>query len=878
MNIKITRAVMEKMCNVSLPVSVTSLCSVWGKFDTQRYHHLAHHCADVAACFEKIAELPVVRARLEKAAERRLSEGDIARLAVLVFLHDCGKLHPGFQAKGWPEGCWKGYKHGHIQEGVAIFSDAMDGQLGKNLKVEQLIAWGLDLNLLYAVLAHHGRPFKVENGVFQRWCPVPEMNYDPCVASKEIGDLLPIWFQAAFVNCGEPLPIAPHFQHLFCGFASLADWLGSETRIFEFSGALDHQYINTARERAVRAIEEIGLNTQRWHNLIAKKESLFSVLTGGKVPRPAQKAVGEWSLDDQLVILEAETGSGKTEAALLHFARLFQAGKVDSLYFAVPTRAAAKQIHGRVNNALKNLFGVAAPEAVLAVPGYLKVGEVEGKALPHFQVLWDDDENGENITISRWSAENTKRYLAAPVAVGTVDQAMLAALQVKHAHLRAASLSRSLLVVDEVHASDRYMSEVQLHLLTTHRAYGGFALLMSATLGAMSRVKWLKGRRAEVPSFTASCSSPYPAIWGSADEPQMVASDGRSKTVFLTLAESWEAREAADRAIAAATKGAKVLIIRNTVKAALETFEAICQAGQEHLLWQVAGGPVLHHSRFAPEDRKMLDSEVELALSPDGNQRQAGGVIVIGTQTLEQSLDIDSDVLITDLCPVDVLLQRIGRLHRHKLPRPSDFEKPQCVVLSPAGGLDRFAAPAFENGLGQFRDGGGVYRNLHACELTRRLVLEHPQWCIPEMNRFLVESATHDEPVNALNEELGKTWAAYWNDVYGRDLAEAGSANRVKLKVDEPFIAPDGQPFLFVSDEEKIRTRLGAEGAAVRFTEPYMGPFGNQVTGITLPAHWSKGIMSNDPVPVVADDGVLLFEVGGKMFTYGRRGLETGTK
>lgn len=856
-------------------------CSPWGKTDQENCHHLAHHCADVAACFEVILALPVIRRRLEKAAGRSLSKIDTERLAVLAFLHDCGKLHPGFQAKGWPTGAWNGYFHGHVQEGAAIFLGAMDCAIAENLHLARLQAWGVDLNLLYAVLAHHGRPFRLEDRAKQRWCPVPQQGYDPVVASKEIGNLLPCWFKEAFTESDQALPNTPGFLHLFCGLVALADWLGSDTRIFKFCADLDERYMALARKRAHKAAMEIGLDTERWRRLIVGEAGLFSILTNGKKPRPAQAAVGEWPIESNLTILEAETGSGKTEAALWHFARLFQAGMVDSLYFALPTRAAAKQIHGRVNDAVRNLFGKGAPETVLAIPGYLKTGEVEGKSLPHFRVLWDDDSADEQARLSRWAAENAKRYLAASVAVGTVDQAMLAALQVKHAHLRSAALSRSLLVVDEVHASDRYMTEVQSHLLNLHLGRGGYALLMSATLGSSARTKWLKGPWGEPPSFEEACTAPYPAIWGCTGVLRSIAGGEGSKVVSMTLASSWTAQEAAERAVEAANAGAKVLLIRNTVTAALETFEAVRQAGAEQLLWEVADGPALHHSRFTPEDRKLLDAKAELALSPKKDERPPGGVIVIGTQTLEQSLDIDADILITDLCPVDVLLQRVGRLHRHDLSRPAGFEEPQCVVQSPAGGLDRFATPAFENGLGAWREKGsgvlqGVYRNLHACELTRRLVIEYPEWRIPEMNRFLVESGTHEERIDKLNEELGASWVDYWSDIYGRDVAEAASARRVALEVGEPLVGPDGEPRLFASDEEKIRTRLGAEGALIHFAGPVAGPFGQVVKSITLPAHWSKGVVAEEPVPVVvgSDAGVLLFEVGEQKFRYGRRGLE----
>ena len=129
-----------------------------------------------------------------------------------------------------------------------------------------------------------------------------------------------------------------------------------------------------------------------------------------------------------------------------------------------------------------------APEPVLAVPGYLRAGAAEGKRLPRYEVWWDDQHSvADPVIRRRWAAESAKRYLAAQIAVGTIDQAMMAALQVRHAHMRAACLARNLLVVDEVHASDQYMRVILEGLLEAHIGVGGYACLMSATLGSVAR-------------------------------------------------------------------------------------------------------------------------------------------------------------------------------------------------------------------------------------------------------------------------------------------------------------------------------------------------------------------------------------------------------
>ena len=615
----------------------------------------------------------------------------------------------------------------------------------------------------------------------------------------------------------------------------------------------------------------IGLDVERLRPGITGRTDFLSA-TGCATPNKQQGLIGSCPTTEHLIILEAETGSGKTEAALWRFARLFEAGAVDSLYFALPTRAAAVQIHGRVNRMAQAFFRSDAPEAILAVPGYMRAGEVEGVSLPDWRVRWDDEgQSAEDRLAARWPAESAKRYLAAMMAVGTVDQAMLAALQVKHAHLRGAALSRSLLVIDEVHASDRYMTEVQNHLLKLHVGRGGYAMLMSATLGSRARLRWL-GRKAML-SFAEAVNAPYPAVWGKtlSDPLHDASSSSRQKLVSMTLVPTMAAIEVAQRAIRAAKSGARVLVIRNTVDMAVDTWTAVRASGGESLLLRVADGPALHHGRFAPEDRKILDLAVEAALSP--RERNPGGVIVIGTMTLEQSLDIDADLLLTDLCPVDVLLQRIGRLHRHtSLPRPPGFATSACYVFVPEKGLAPLLKPAFENGLGAvWKESGslnGIYRDVSMLELTRRLVVDHPVWEIPAMNRLLVESATHDEKIEALHQELGKEWAAYGNNILGSDIAKAGAARLVALPVDGPF-----GDLKYPGNEEDIRTRLSDEGVRITFAEPVMGPFGAMISGATLPAHWLRGVDPREHINCLIQNGIIRFTHGTATFRYDRCGL-----
>ncbi len=843
------------------------MLGAWGKIDKARgaFHPLAHHSMDVAAVFARMLELPVIRDRLEAAADVALTETTCRRLAALVFLHDIGKLHPGFQAKGWADGIWRRPTTGHLKESWAFLMLAKRWpQHPFHGTIQRILGWGEAVSpLMGAMFAHHGRPVEPPPAPTLREWP-SLAHYDWRIEARRMGDALLQWFPAAFESGGEHLPGTPRFCHEVAGLAALADWIGSDTRFFEFEAPFASDYDTQAHDASARALAAIGFDSRA---LADTPPPSFPKLTDFPEPNPAQAAVGSVDSDARLVILEAETGSGKTEAALWRFTQLFAAGVVSGLYFAVPTRAAARQLHDRVQNALRRAFGEAAPEAVLAIPGMLRAGEFSGQRLPHWRVKWDDD---AATAPQRWAAEHATRFLAATVAVGTVDQAMLAGLQVKHAHLRGSALSRSLLVIDEVHASDAYMTEILKHLLDGHLATGGYAMLMSATLGATARARWTDE---SLPDHETASTTPYPAVWANGEHvPRAPAEAGRPKTVRPETVPTMEPAKVASRAISAAKQGARVLVIRNTVTMAVATWRAVIDAGAASLLMQAADGPALHHGRFAVEDRELLDRTVEEALGPVAD-RTPHGCIVMGTQTLEQSLDIDADLLITDLCPMDVLLQRIGRLHRHVLPRPVGFEAARVVVLVPESGLDPLTKPEFENGLGGWKtgDGGfnGIYCDLAGLELTRRALTESPEWRIPQMNRALVEGATHPDRVAGLIAQKGAAWERYDSLNGGKRAAEGMVARLNVLDREAPF-----DDFLrFPQSDERIMTRLGDEGVILTLDPPPEGPFGCSITKIAVPARWSRGIAKDVRVTISQDEDGLSLSAGEVYLRYSRAGL-----
>lgn len=879
----------------------------WGKLQRARDHAITHglidHMTDVAAVLHRLIQLCAVQRALQEAADRPLTDVDHARLAVLAFLHDIGKANTGFQGQYWSESetrprGWHVPACGHGPQGWGLFMDALNGQtwaqrMLAGLPLDAMVEWGdACLDLLHASISHHGRPVK-SDGSAVLWTPIEDAGvvlYDPAQAVHAMGQAIQAQYPEAFARSAPQLPAAPAFVHLFAGLVQLADWLGSDTRPGFFPYAQPGETRSkTAPALAQQALAAIGLEVGDALQREQATHAEFAQAFGVPGARPMQAAMAGDGLGP-IVVLEAETGSGKTEAALWRFLHLWRAGQVDALYFALPTRVAATQLYERVQAFVQRTWKDAPPVVVRALPGYAAADGQGYRPLPDFRVLWHDEPQDDKAE-RRWAAEHPKRYLAAPIAVGTIDQALLGALQIKHAHMRHALLARSLLVVDEVHASDAYMTRLTEHLLRAHVACGGEALLLSATLGAVARTRYLAigapGLQAP-PTLAQAQALAYPAIsHRNASGPQLQAVEGnpRQKTVHWQTLDCIAAPERiAALAVDAAASGARVLVVRNTVPAAIATLQAVeAQAAAQGVdcLFKVNGISTLHHSRFSRQDRPLLDAQVQAQIGKERSPRPGGaGLVVVGTQTLEQSLDIDADLLITDLCPMDVLLQRLGRLHRHaREQRPEGSEQARAWVLTPPGHDLTPLLQRQRHGLGPIRlknqPMGGVYLDLRVLEATRRLIDAAPSRSIPEDNRILVEQATHGEALDAIAQEMGEAWVQFGKEVDGLRTATGTLANLHALAFDQPFGA------LFPQDEGSIGSRLGAADRLVTFAESLpLGPFGQPVEQLALRHHQVPPGLPADAQPdgvqalAQAEGQGFSFRLGAAHYRYSRFGIE----
>ena len=847
------------------------------------FHPLLAHSADVATVAESILHHTILNQRIASLIGwQSLSETHISRISAMAAIHDAGKVNHGFQNRMYKS---KQPRAGHVSPMIEVMGADLNYQkkILIPLGIQKMLQWFPDQetasNFLFAVWGHHGRPVPIQNK-FKTSLWKHNKNRSPVDGLKELGIAVQHWFPKAFSDKAQSFPSDPILQHTFNGLLTLSDWLGSDPRFFEFA-EYDENYIKQARANANRVVESLFLKTDKARSQLGKKTISFSHICDFQ-PYDIQQQCLDLPLhkNGSLTILESDTGSGKTEAAIARFIRLYQEGMVDGMYFAVPTRSAATQLYERVVKATARAFPKEQfrPPVVQAVSGYIKVDAVEGVPLPKFDVKWPE-EKSEMLRERSWAAEHPKRYLAGAIVVGTIDQVLLSTLEVNHAHMRAAALLRHFLVVDEVHASDAYMTKLLDRVLDYHLKAGGHALLMSATLGTASRYHLSTQGTNKLPKPDEAKEIDYPLLThvdAAREKPQSyhAASSGKEKRVkpmIKNIAEKEEkiAALAADQA----RNGARVLIIRNLVKDCIKTQKALEEllGTDSDLLFQINGTPAPHHSRFASEDRQLLDEEIENHFGKETNKRS---VVAVATQTVEQSLDIDADLLITDLCPIDVLLQRIGRLHRHDRQRPDGFETAQCIVLTP----EERALSSNIDSNGQGSKGkhglGTVYQDLRVLEATWRILeddtLEY--WHIPRHNRELVERGTHPHILRSLVEELGEQWKEHQEHIVGQNFADRQLPKMVGIDFDKPF----GETG-FAEELKHVKTRLGRDDYQVFLPEKLKGPFGETVEEMTI-TEWQLDVVPEESQ--LREEAVQSFENGfsftyyGKTFRYDRFGLD----
>lgn len=437
---------------------------------------------------------------------------------------------------------------------------------------------------------------------------------------------------------------------LLAGLTSVADWIGSG----EYFENPDLPW----QPNIAKALDNAGLT------LPVYKPGLSFADIFGFSPRDAQQALMNAVSGPGVYVLEAPMGLGKTEAALYCAYQQLLCGQASGIYFALPTQLTSNKIFERFNEFLQG-------SAAKGLPGILAEECGHRSLLLHGSAWLLDTEMGEEGRPGGAWFNQAKRGLLAPFAVGTLDQALMAAMNVKHGFVRAFGLAGKVVILDEVHTYDAYTSTLLDALVALLRELHCTVIILSATLN--------QERRAQLLGCDAT-GEEYPlitAVAAGSEACSIAVPPGDNQQVQIQHCN--DASSAINEALERAEQGQQVLWIENTVKEAQQRYLDLAARGSE---LGVACG--LLHSRFTPEDRQRKEAHWVTLFGKEGwSQRADQGRILVGTQVLEQSLDIDADFMVSRFAPTDMMLQRMGRLWRHgNTPRAESAQR-ECWLLAP---------------------------------------------------------------------------------------------------------------------------------------------------------------------------------------------------
>jgi CRISPR-associated endonuclease/helicase Cas3 len=678
----------------------------WGKADPNypaepKWHPLVYHCLDVAAVAAVWwnSSRSIQRAFASALGVNVHDAQAMARfkawLLFFVAVHDLGKFDVRFQRKAWPvtEILWpelaqitcemppmdrNQYDHGaggfcwFLEEAGSLL--CVDGD-EYHKAMDDWAPW------MAAVAGHHGEIIS-DNALLDDVRNFGGLDAQDVAARKA-------WFlelESMFLSpvglslCERPPTIKSEnraAQNLLAGFCSVADWIGSNTRYFPYDAEPSEATVYFAR-RVEETAEQRVLESCGLLGRVLGYTDAQLVLPEGHEPRGVQTLVDRLPVESGLLLIEAPTGSGKTEAALAYAWRLLDGGYADSIVFALPTQATANAMLKRLEDFAGKAFEGGAN--IVLAHGKSQFNE-EFKRLTetgrHLSVQGKEEAAAQ---CTAWLAQSRKRAFLGQIGVCTVDQTLLSVLPVRHKFVRGFGINRSVLIVDEVHAYDSYMTGLLEEMLSRQARTGGTALLLSATLPARQRQVLLKAWGAEDTQVSAS----YPLlthvhgrkIYNPELAPERHPEARTVGVECLSTAKAEPDDATLDRIVQAARAGARVVLIVNLVD--------VAQKAARELRKRTSIPVDIFHARYRFKDRQTKENA---ALDHYGKKapRDAGRILV-ATQVVEQSLDLDFDWMVTQICPVDLLFQRLGRLHRHDRPRPPGFEFAHCSVLTPASG------------------------------------------------------------------------------------------------------------------------------------------------------------------------------------------------
>lgn len=616
------------------------------------------HCLNVG-CVAKALEKT-----LPPTLKKLLPQG----ATTLAALHDVGKISPGFLVKCpvWlaqlnlgavaAKENWANHQSNH-----ALVSQ---WTLQRLFPSSKLHGWSA------VVGAHHGRPNERTLGLLKVG-PVGG-NFWEQARGRLVDDLKLVF---------GPLPDSPPESEAVlwyvAGLITVADWIGSDERHFAVEGGEGQK----AGANANAVLRELGWEPAKFRT----GQAFTTLFPACNPPRPLQAAALDLVREPGLYVIEAQMGAGKTEAALAAAYQLIAGGQASGLYFALPTQVTSNRIHTRVSDFLGR--AEVAPDPRRLRLAHSNSWLLDKAGPPQFHPAAPTTEAAADASAGRSWFASSKRALLAPYGVGTIDQALLGIVAAKHFFVRQFGLAGKVVILDELHTYNLYTGTLVDVLIRRLLELKCTAIVLSATL-TVARRRELLALAGQPPTeltdsypLLTACTLGKPSreISFPAETPRAVRVNLSAQTP-APIAENLMTRAAA---------GECVLWVRNTVREAQETFRLLQALRCED------GPPVgLLHSRFPQFRREELENAWLDRLGRDEAKRPHGCVLV-ATQVVEQSVDIDADHLVTDLAPTDMLLQRLGRLWRHsRLQRPCAAPEVHVLLPESLAALDVRTAPA----------------------------------------------------------------------------------------------------------------------------------------------------------------------------------------
>jgi len=748
-----------------------------GESPSRSFHPLVCHMIDVGVVTRRMWRDTIASsARLEIANSFGLNEGDAENwVAFLAALHDLGKASPVFQFRKEAKHLHPLYSHlgspPNLEARDCPHGRVTAGELPELL--QSILGLKPEVAMCLSTLTggHHG--------VFPSAYDL-EVHYpDRAVGRKRWEDLRRDLTHQMISLFGVDSRSVPHQANhsatmLLAGLISVADWIGSNSNYFPyliddcdtFSSIPLTQYMERAEIAADQALNRLG-----WLGWNQSDQALpFTKLFNLDTPRPLQLAAIEVAKQVGLpgiVIIEAPMGEGKTEAALYLADTWGISPGPRGCYIALPTQATSNQMFTRVHSYLSTRYPVDKVNLQLLhghanLSSEFKILRQNGERSFTLDSVCGEEGCGEgasSVVASEWFTHR-KRGLLAPFGVGTIDQALLGVLQTRHVFVRLFGLSHKVVLIDEVHAYDTYMSHLLERLLEWLAALGSPVVLLSATLPNQKRIQLLNAYRKGLGRpirlhQESKLEANYPRLSWSSGETEGSQRIDVSEQIKRKLKIEWVNDDVplGQRLASALAQGGCAAVICNTVNRAQQVYLDLKPYFSSDEL-------DLFHARFLFGARQERESRTLIDYGKDGAQVNCGDEIrsvlrpfrrvLVATQVIEQSLDLDFDLMVTDCAPIDLILQRSGRLHRHQRQRNRGLDSPTLWIRDPALTID---------GLPQFDPGSKAVYEEHVLLRSWISLRNRAIVLIPDDIETIIESV-YDQ--RSCSEPVGSPLHSYW--------------------------------------------------------------------------------------------------------------------